>query len=1381
MLVMVKVWGKTQLIVLLLCLSQLLVYCQNGRYNFLKVNTSNGLSHNQVNAILKDSYGFLWFGTMSGLNRYDGNSIKIFKKKIDDSTSLKDNLVQSLSLLPAGKIWVTTRSGACIYNSVTEKFEPDYDKYLQTLGLPISAVKRIYKLKNGFFAFLYNNGDVYLYSEKNNSTRLVYKYTSSEVKERITALQQADESKIWMVLENGVLKLFDLTKNLIVKSCNVLKDLRGDNLEYDLQIDSDGDVWVWNYLNGLYWIRPTNNDIKWFNEKKSLRSNLVSQVVQDNEGKVWVGTDHGGINIIDKKNNFSTTYIFNDPQNPKSLSQNSVTSLYKDESGILWVGTYKQGVNFFNSSIAQFPLYRHQEGNSASLPYDDVNRFAEDKYGNIWIGTNGGGLIYFNRKSNNFTQYIHNPQDKNSLCADVVVSLCVDHDNNLWVGTYLGGLDMFDGKKFTHYTHREGDYTSISSNSIWEIFEDSEQNLWIGTLGDGLDRFEKTTNTFRHYKASDTDAIISSNIISAILQDKKGNIWFGTDNGLAVFNTKSQLRLRYATTTERNSLSHNTVVCLEEDYKGRIWIGTFEGLNVFNPETQKFQNFTVKDGLPDNVILNAIEDEHHTLWISTPNGLCNAIPVDSNNQLLLTIINYDEINNLQNREFNDNAAFRTKQNEIFFGGVSGFNIIDPLYAIKKINSPAVVITGLQLYNNHVEPGELINGRILLQGSISLLRNIELKHKENYFSIQFASLDFSHSIRDKYGYMLKGFNNEWITTDGNQRSATYTNLAPGHYTFMVKVMQRNGRWSEVKTLEIDIAPPFWRTNLAYFLYVLFFLGLALLARKIILDRIHMRYQVVEQRKEAERKQVIEQLKTKFFTNVSHEFRTPLSLIIAPLDKLIKHSVSEEQKIQLGLVQRNAKRLLGLVNQLLDFRKIQVQEMKLHPSFGDIIDFIRGICHSFLDIAENKRIEFSFTSEIEHLEMYFDRDKLEKIMFNLLSNAFKYTQDAGKVCVRMFQKPVLNHEQEGVLSIEVEDTGIGIAAENQDKIFERFFQTDLPDSMVNQGTGIGLAITKEFVKLHKGVITVNSALDQGTRFTILLPVKKSPDLTGRQNIVSAVPLDGEMEESVVINTSAAEDKRKRTKLILLVEDNEDMRFYLKDNLKSHYQVLEAANGKVAWEIIQKMMPDLVVSDVMMPEMTGLELAKKIKAERQTAHIPVILLTAVGNEEKQLEGFQIGVNDYITKPFTFEILASRIKNIIAQQSLLHSRFQKQIEVNPKEITITPVDEKFIKDALEIVEKNLDDSDFSVEDFSNALFMNRVTLYRKLVSVTGKTPIEFIRTIRLKRAAFLLAKSGKTVAEIAYETGFNNPKKFAKFFQEEFNVLPSQYHKNISKNEDI
>ncbi len=642
----------------------------------------------------------------------------------------------------------------------------------------------------------------------------------------------------------------------------------------------------------------------------------------------------------------------------------------------------------------------------------------------------------------------------------------------------------------------------------------------------------------------------------------------------------------------------------------------------------------------------------------------------------------------------------------------------------------------------------------------------LHHNEDILAIEFAALNFYNPEKIKYAYKLDGFNKEWVVTDGKMRKAIYTNLDPGSYTFRVKASYTNGEWSKDElTLKIKILPPFWRTWFAYVLYALVLAISLFMARKITVERTRMRFEVEHQKKEAERVQALDEMKTKFFTNVSHEFRTPLTLILSPLEKILKQIPDEEQKQQLNLVQRNAKRLLNLVNQLLDFRKIEVQEMKLHPAIGDVIAFGKDICHSFMDIADKKNIRLSFSSNIDSLEIYFDKDKLEKILFNLLSNAFKYTHDGGEINVVMTYNEPPNNESDGTVAIEVKDTGIGIPADKHEKIFERFFQTDVPESMVNQGTGIGLAITKEFVKLHNGIITVKSEPEKGTCFTVLLPAKKIYD-SSIQTISNSLP--AEETEPIIFEESQRSGKKKT---IVIVEDNEDLRFYLKDNLKRQYHVEEATNGKEGWEKIKQLNPDLVVSDIMMPLMDGVELAKKVKTETLTAHIPIILLSAMGSEEKQLEGLSVGVNDYITKPFTFEILASKIKNLVAQQKLLQKRFQTQIEVNPSEVTVTPVDEKFLKQALEIVEKHMDDPGFSVEDFSREMFMNRVTLYRKILSITGKPPLEFIRSIRLKRAAQLLEKSGMSIAEIAYEVGFNNPKVFSKSFKEEFHVLPSQY----------
>jgi signal transduction histidine kinase/ligand-binding sensor domain-containing protein/DNA-binding response OmpR family regulator len=1354
------------IIILMMFMFFLSTVHSQSNYSFSKIDIEDGLSHNQVNSIVKDSDGFLWFGTVSGLNRYDGYSFKVFRRQPNSSSSLYNNSIYSLYELPDGKIWVTTGAGACIYNSYTEKFD-SASNYLSSLGLPLGGVLNsgvnIVKGNNGRYWFLYDSLGLYRYSDGEKKAKL---FRRSNPSEKIASVTETKDGKLWLMYQDGLLEQYDLKSNKIIFSSNALQKLNKNNISYSLLADNDGDLWLWYFGYGALLFHPANNSIRQFNETSfpsRLNSNLVSKIVQDDKGYIWVATDHGGVNLIDKKNNFSVTYLMNDPKDPKSLSQNSLPVIYKDDDGIIWLGTYKQGINYLNSNIVRFPHYYHNESNAKSLQYDDVNRFAEDKSGNIWIGTNGGGLIYFDRKKNTFKQYLHDPNNINSLSNNVIVSLCIDHEDKLWIGTYYGGLNCFDGKKFTHYKHNDNDPSSLADDKVWEIFEDREKKLWIGTLGKGLDRFDRSSNRFEHYQfKAGEQSPLRSNFVSAIIQDKKGNLWIGTDQGIAVFEKNTTTPTFYP--NEKISLSSNVVTALSEDSNGRIWVGTMDGLNLFDEKTKSFQIFTTSDGLPDNMIFNILEDDHQKLWISTPDGLCSVALTQKDNRPGFTVVHYDATNDLQNREFNDNAALKTRTGELFFGGPSGFNIINPDKIAKPVYHPKIIFTGLQILNTYVQPGKEINGRILLKKALSKLETIELKYKENLFTIEFASLDFSHGSLGKYAYMLKGFNSDWLYADGSQRRVTYTNLDPGHYTFKLKVLNPDGVWSNEKTLQINIAPPFWRTPIAYAIYLLAAIGILFLARKITLDRAHMRFEMQQQRREAERAHAIDQLKTKFFTNVSHEFRTPLSLIISPLDKIIKNEKDEDQKKQLNLVHRNAKRLLNLVNQLLDFRKIEVQGLKLHPSIGDIVQFAKDTSYSFTDIAEKKGIQFSFASNVDNLEIYFDKDKIEKILFNLLSNAFKYTPDNGTVSVKLVHAP-RNDGKEGTVSIEVQDNGIGIPADKQERIFERFFQTDVPDSMVNQGTGIGLAITKEFVRLHNGVITVHSEPDKGTCFKVVLPAKKI-----HETFVQPVANPVSIEDAEQINVAESQANGKK-KTIVIAEDNEDLRFYLKENLRSQYHVEEAANGKEGWEKIKLINPDLVVSDIMMPFMDGIELAKKIKTDTLTAHIPVILLTAMGSEEKQIEGFEVGVNDYITKPFTFEILASRIKNLLAQQKLLQKRFQKQIEVNPSEVTVTPVDEKFLKQALEIVERYIDNPDFSVEDFSREMYMSRVALYKKILSLTGKAPLEFIRSIRLKRAARLLEKSGMSVAEIAYEVGFNNPKNFTKYFKEEFKVLPSQY----------
>ncbi|WP_343693951.1 two-component regulator propeller domain-containing protein [Chitinophaga sp.] len=1310
------------------------------QYQLTRLDITQGLSANQVNCIYKDSQGFMWFGTMSGLNRYDGYNFKIFRQDIRDTTTIADNFITAIMEGPEGLLWITHRNGQNVYNPQQGNFQRDPHPALTRFGVPVDSINNIIKDLDGNYWFVTPKDGLYCYSPSNKKTHHLFPGT------QISDMAQAPSGFCWIIHPDGLLEKMDPHTQQIVSRNQLPTPV---HTAYQIMADKDGDCWLFsnNDIQGIYCFNQRTKTFTHYDENNGLNNNIVRGVVQDNQGLIWIGTDHGGLNILDKQQQ-KFRYLTNNSEDPKSLSQNSITTLYKDNTGIIWIGTYKKGLCYYHENIVKFPLYQHQVFASNTLPYDDVNRFAEDANGNIWIGTNGGGLIYFDRTKNTYRQYLHSTSNPNSPSGNVIVSLWIDHQQKLWIGSYFGGLDCFDGNRFIHYRHDASDTNSLSDNSIWEIYEDRQQRLWIGTLAGGLNQL--VNNKFIHYNGK-----LRSPYISALLEDKKGNLWIGTSEGVDVMNPKGEFMHYDADPKHPGSLSHKNVLCIFEDSRGQIWIGTSEGLNLFIPATHQFKIFRKEDGLPDNTVLNILEDNNHTLWMSTANGL-------SNMRAQHEFKNYDQSDGLQGREFNENAALKTHKGELLFGGGNGFNLFYPHNITVNSNIPPIVLTDFQIFNKSMYPGERLNGRILLTEAINQTRHITLKYKENEFSISFAALNFFHPEKNGYAYMLEGFNHEWLTSDGLLRTATYTNLDPGEYTFKVKASNNDGVWTpEPLELHITILPPFWRTPLAFIIYGLLIIGALITGRRVILERERFRARIAQERQEAKRMHELDSLKIRFFTNISHEFRTPLSLIITPLERLLKKEIEGNVQQQLVLVQRNARRLLNLVNQLLDFRKMEVQEIKLYTTEGDIIAFIKELTTSFSDLSEKKQIHLEFHSNMPSLSMLYDPDKIEKIIFNLLSNAFKFTPEQGKISVD------LQLQSNGLLAIMVKDTGIGIPLEQQERIFERFFQHDIPGSLVNQGSGIGLSITKEFVKLHGGSISVDSAPGMGSAFTVLLPVN------GIQTAAKVVAQHTSIMEPQTQDAPAAYTGKKP--VILLVEDSEDFRFYLKDNLSQYFHIMDAPNGLAGWNILQHTIPAIVVSDVSMPEMDGLELCRKIRQQPRTAHLPVILLTARASEEDQLEALDNGASEYITKPFNFEMLLSRIRNIITQQQSLRKTFQQHIEAHPEEIAISSQDEQFIQQALQIVEKNISNPDFSVEELSRELFMSRVSVYKKILTLTGKPPIEFIRSIRLKRAAQLLEKSQLTIAEIAYEVGFNNPKYFSRYFKLEYGVLPSAYKGKI------
>ena len=1355
---------------------------QGDYYQFSHLDIDNGLSHNRVLSIYKDQQGFMWFGGMSGLNRYDGYSFKVFKHKINDTTSINDDFIINITTGPFKKIWVLTRNGFNIYNPQTELFCRHIKKELAKFNIPDSLITDIKQDHLGNYLFLHSFLGFYKYNPLTQKTdHYFHRYdrdTTSLHSNALVDLQCDSKNDFWLIYSDGVIEKMDhITKKIIQRIYGLNRLHPGETINYKIFLDRQDGVWAFSPTSalGAFYINPKKNILKHFKKESGsgkLSSDIVYNVIQDEKGLIWVATDHGGVNLIDKKTG-EIKYILNRPGDNKSLCQNSIISMYQDNLNIIWIGTFKKGISYYHPGIIKFPLYRHQSSDPNSLGFDDVNKFVEDAKGNIWIGSNGGGLIKFDRKTGVFTSYRHDPDNPNSLCNNVIASLCIDHEQKIWVGTYFGGMDCFDGKKFTHYRFNANNPQSLAEDNVWEIMEDSQNRLWVGTLKGGLDLFDRDKKIFYHHRP-DQQGSVSSYLISGLLEDYKGNIWVSSTNGLDVFLKATNKFVHYGhNETNKNSLINNNVSNIMQDSHHFIWVATNEGLSRYDPATGKFKNFKKEDGLPDNTALMVEEDNNHNLWVSTPKGLSNVIVTPKNGQYFYEFKNYDKTDGLQGLEFNEDAGYKTRDGELIFGGANGFNMFKPESIHATDNKPILTLTDFELFNKSIHSGQKVDGNIILSKSITETKNITLSYNQNVFSIQFAAINFLNPAKIKQAYMLEGVDKDWIIADNNIRKANYMNLGAGDYVFKLKASNEAGVWDKDQlTLNITVLPSFWKTNRAYLIYSCLVVGLLLFIRHRAITKLKLDFSIEQERQEAHRMHELDQVKIKFFTNVSHEFRTPLSLILAPIDKILKTPDGLDHKKQLQMIERNAKRLLNLVNQLLDFRKMEVQELKIYSKHGNIVRFIEETVWSFSDIAEKKNIEFVFDTEVKALNTNFDPDKIERILFNLLSNAFKFTPQNGHVSVLL---SVNETDTENFLEIKVIDTGIGIPFEKIDKIFERFFQNEVHGSIVNQGSGIGLAITKEFVKLHRGEIKVSSTVNQGSCFTILIPVNTNNQLVDVDNTLL---MNDEFKADAFLNNNIQSIEKtvlplsniSKKPVLLLVEDNDDFRFYLKDNLKEYYHIIEACNGKEGWQKTLALHPKLVVSDISMPEMNGIDLTKKIKTDPRTGHVPVILLTALTGEEEQLRGLETGASDYLTKPFNFEILLSKIKNLLMQQNTLKETYQKQLDHTPKDTNIQSFDEKFMIDVLAFIEKRISDPDLSVEELSSEMAMSRVTLYRKLLSLTGKTPVEFIKIIRLKRSFQLLKKGNMSISEVAYQVGFNNPKYFAKSFKSEFNILPSE-----------
>lgn len=1344
---------RKNLLLFVLLLSSWMVVAQS--YQFKHLEVSDGLSNNSVNTICKDRDGFMWFGTTTGLNRYDGYTFKIYQHAENDPGSLPDNYITDIVEMPDGRFWVNTGRGYVLFDKEQDCFITDVTGFMKNLesgGVP----EQVFVDREGNTCLSVAGEGCYRYKE--GGKRLFFSYVEHSLPEHgVTQIAECSDGLL-LIYNTGLLVCLDrATLAIKWKSDEIKKYIpAGKTIEFSLFVDRDNCIWAYSLMGIWAYDCGTKS---WRTDLTAIWSSrpdvIIHAVAQDIEGRIWVGKDYDGIDVLEKETGKVTSLVAHD-DNGRSLPHNTIYDLYADRDGIMWVGTYKKGVSYYSESIFKFNMYE----------WGDITCIEQADESRLWLGTNDHGILLWNRSTGKAEPFW---RDAEGQLPNPVVSMLKSKDGKLWVGTFNGGLYCMDGSRVRSY--KEGVGNTLASNNVWALVEDDKGRIWIASLGGGLQCLEPVSGTFETYTSSNS-ALLENNVTSLCWVDNN-TLFFGTANqGVGMMDMRTREIKKIQGQSGNVKLSNDAVNHVYKDSRGLVWIATREGLNVYDTRRHVFLDLSSVAEAKGNFIAAITEDQERNMWVSTSRKVIRVtVASDGKGSYLFDSRAYNSEDGLQNCDFNQRSIKTLHNGIIAIGGLYGVNVFAPDHIRYNKMLPNVMFTGLSLFDEAVKVGQSYGGRVLIEKELNDVENVEFDYKQNIFSVSFASDNYNLPEKTQYMYKLEGFNNDWLTLPLGVHNVTFTNLAPGKYVLRVKAINSDG-YVGIKeaTLGIVVNPPFWMSWWAYLLYAVGLVIVLFLARYRMLKREREKFHLQQIENEVAKNEEINNMKFRFFTNVSHELRTPLTLIISPLEGMLKETTDELQSTRLQLMYRNAQRLLHLVNQLLDFRKGEMSTHQLSLSEGDIISYVHSVCNSFLLMADKKHIQFSFFSGIDTFSMAFDADKVGKIVMNLLSNAFKFTPEGGRVTV------MIEHVAgtPDILEIKIADTGIGISDVDKEHIFERFYQAGHKGVEETTGNGIGLSLVRDFVTLHEGEVKVFDNIGMGSVFVIQFPVKhvetqvQLPEETG-------MPA-GDEEDKEMKEEAREEMERKNFPLLLIVDDNEDFRIFMRYSLELQYRVKLAVNGKEAWEMMQEELPDLVISDVMMPQMDGNELCRLIKQDKRTAHIPVILLTARQNTEAKLEGLQTGADDYVTKPFNMTILVLRIRKLI-ELSRYHRVTQGMIDPAPSEIVITSLDEKLIEKAIKYVEDNMSRTELSVEELSRELGMSRVHLYKKLLQITGKTPIEFIRVIRLKRAAQLLRESQLHVSEVAFEVGFNNPKYFSRYFKDEFGVLPSVYQEKEGK----
>lgn len=1297
----------------------------------------SGMTNNKINVIHRGSDGFMWFGTVAGLCRYDGYDHDLYYINENGQTPSGENDIDDIAEDAEGRLWLSSHKVYYIYNPVTDRIEHSADSLLRACGVEGRARAVEIDSHKGLWVYAEDPDGVYHLEAGRDKARRV----ESADGQAFPAAEVSDfaETPYGMaaVTVRGDIWLIDPSTRRVTEHIGgIANDTKGGpDMVYTTMYDRDGLLWVYN--TERLWVLDLPHR-QWVSDRlpSGGRDMVVKVVVQDNQGRVWVGRDHHGLELATKR---SGRIVFTEMLDGVDFPETcSVTSVCDDGSGTLWVGTFKRGVFYHNDTMRKFSLARGS----------DVNCLLPRADGRVWVGTDGRGIGVFDPATEAIS-YVGPDGDNDSRVA--VTSMLEMDDGTLYVGRFSRGLQRMRGGRI----ERVVTGTPLDSTYTWAITRGENNDIWLGTLDAGLFRYDTSTGTVTEYNTA--NAHMPSDCVISLATASDGTLYIGTAYGVGLIERGKH------DVTFLEGFDPGTVMDLLVDSRGLLWVASHRGIKVYDPHYGRMHDIPFRQTKGASYVIGIEEDKGGAIWATEGGRLINLnVEYDaSTGKLVTSDRSYDHRDGLQNSDFNQRSFAMLPSGEMLVGGLYGINRFTPARIRLNSMAPRVMFTSLRIDGKNVSPGEDVKGRTVLGGALNHSRRVDLSPGVRDFTVSFASDNYVLPEKTVYMYMLQGFNDTWLTTEPGVNHVTYTNLSPGSYKLLVKAVNNDGFESdEASTLDIVVHEPFYWTVWARIIYLILLLagiyGIYLLVRRRERKRFNERRRADALKKEEE----LNQMKFRFITNVSHDLRTPLTLIMSPLDAMIKEGGDERRMKRLGLMRKNADQLLGMVNQLLDFRKSEVSGLTLKANDGELVSFLENVCSSFGGFSGGKGIRFKFAPEVKRVYMRFDEEKMYKVMMNLVSNAYKFTPADGSVTVGVR----LAGDDRVVISVA--DTGIGVSDEDKKRIFERFYQGHASTAdPAATGYGIGLSLVHDYVTLHGGSVDVRDNHPAGTVFEVTLPVVKCLNATAEALPEAVVKKPEESRKSKT--EPAVEAPAKPTALV--VDDNQDMLEFLKDGLSGDFHVVAVGSGDEALKLLESLKPSIIVTDIMMPGVDGVELSRRVKSDKKLGSIPVIVLSAKSGEDAKVEMLTLGVEDYITKPFNIELLVLRMKRLVALTS--GSRGSRLIDPEPESIPITPLDEKMVEKAVKYVVTHLKRPDLSVEELSSQLGMSRVHLYKKLKATTGKTPIEFIRLIRLKRAAQLLRESQLNVSEVAYQVGFNSPRNFSKYFRDEFGMLPSAY----------